>query len=115
MYLETIRDYCLSLPFTDESMPFDDTTLVFKVKNKMFALVSIPNCESINLKCDPDLAIDLREKYEEVEPGYHMNKKHWNSIALDGSLKWPLIQEWIKNSYDLIVRSLPKREQFDML
>lgn len=81
MNIEELREYCISKKDVTESFPFDETTLVFKVRGKMFALTDLEGELSINLKCDPDLAIELREKYPAVQPGYHMNKKHWNTIT----------------------------------
>jgi predicted DNA-binding protein (MmcQ/YjbR family) len=109
MNVEEIREYCLSKAFVDESLPFDDETLVIKVKGKMFALISLDEELSINLKCDPEEAISLRELYPCVIPGYHMNKKHWNTINIDGSIDDDLIKQWIDNSYELIWNSLPKK------
>jgi len=109
MTLNDILTFCNSLPETEETFPFDQKTLVFKVKNKMYGLIDIHNPETINLKCDPEMAIDLREEYEEIYPGFHMNKKHWNTVNLRGNLKESLIQEMIVNSYDLVVKSLPKK------
>lgn len=111
MNAEEIRLYCLSKHSTTESLPFDEETLVFKVKNKMFALLSLDNTLSINLKCDPEKAIDLREHYPAVLPGYHMNKKYWNSIVIDGSVSDQLIREWIDDSYRLVVDQLPKKDR----
>ena len=85
-----------------ETFPFGDDTLVFKVKEKIFALVNLDGDLSINLKCDPVLAIDLRERYSSVIPGYHMNKKHWNTVLLDGSVPDKEVFSWIDHSYDLI-------------
>jgi predicted DNA-binding protein (MmcQ/YjbR family) len=84
---------------------------VFKVSGKIFALTDIELFESINLKCDPERAIELREKYPCVLPGYHMNKKHWNTIVLDGTVSDKVLQEWISHSYDLARKSLPKRNR----
>ena len=109
MNIEEFRDFCLSLPKVTESFPFDEKTLVFKVGNKMFALADVDNFSGINVKCDPEKAIDLREKYQAVQPGYHMSKIHWNTLVIDGSLSDRQITEWIKDSYDLIVNSLPKK------
>jgi len=114
MNIEDYRDFCLALPFASEGFPFDEKTLVFKVKNKMFALSNIDYFESINLKCNPEKAIALREEYAAIEPGYHMNKKHWNTIKLDNSFTDSLLKEWIKDSYRLVVATLPKKEQFDI-
>ena len=109
MDIEKIREYCLSKPGTTESLPFGDTTLVFKVMNKIYCLLSIDSPFSMNLKCDPENAIELREEFEEVLPGYHMNKKHWNTINLEGRLKPKLIEKWIDASYDLVVNRLTKK------
>lgn len=107
--LEVIRDYCLAKPFVTESFPFDETTLVFKVHNKMFALMGLNNDPlQINLKCDPEKATELRMAFHQVIPGYHMNKKHWNTIIIE-DLPWKQIQEWIDDSYQLIWVSLAKK------
>ncbi|WP_295128561.1 MmcQ/YjbR family DNA-binding protein [uncultured Chitinophaga sp.] len=117
MNLEKFRDYCLSLKGTSEKFPFDETTLVFYVMDKMFALTDIGIFASANLKCDPELAVELRERYSAVEPGYHMNKKHWNTVLMDGSIPDKLILEWVKHSYDRVVAGLTKkgREALDQL
>ena len=104
MNIESLREYCISKPGATESFPFGDDTLVFKVNNKMFALVILDGDLSINLKCNPDLAVELREKYAAVTPGYHMNKKYWNTVLCDGSVPDPLIETWIDNSYNLILK-----------
>ncbi|MGE0930678.1 MmcQ/YjbR family DNA-binding protein [Peijinzhouia sedimentorum] len=109
MDIEFYRDYCLQKPGVTESFPFDDKVLVFKVMNKMFALADVDLFESINLKCDPERAVELREQYPAVQPGYHMNKAHWNTISMDGSLSDQMLCELIDHSYDLIVASLPKK------
>jgi len=109
MNIEEIRLFCLSKPGVTESFPFDGVTLVFKVKNKMFALLSLDNTHGISLKCDPERAIELREKYPAIIPGYHLNKKLWNTIGLDDSISPALIKELIDHSYELIVESLPKK------
>ncbi len=111
MNIEEIRAYCISKEFVTESFPFDQTTLVFKVHNKMFALVDIEEKEYINLKCDPDRATKLREEYAEITPGYHMNKKLWNSVSITGFLPYDLIKELIDHSYQLIWESLPRKIQ----
>ncbi|UYQ94896.1 MmcQ/YjbR family DNA-binding protein [Chitinophaga horti] len=111
MNLEKFRDYCLSLKGTSEKFPFDESTLVFYVMNKMFALTSVEFFASANLKCDPDLAVELRERYAAVEPGYHMNKKHWNTVLMDGTIPDKLILEWTKHSYDLVVAGLTKKDR----
>ena len=109
MNIEEFREYCLAKPATSESLPFDDKTLVFKVHNKMFTLSGIENFTSINLKCDPEYAIELREEYEGVQPGYHMNKKHWNTVLTDGSVPDELIYELIDHSYELVTRGLRRK------
>ncbi len=111
MNVEEFRDYCLSKPGVTESFPFDEKVLVFKVMGKIFALADIDDFQSINLKCNPELAVTLREEYPEVLPGYHMNKKHWNTIGTLGTIRASQFREWIDHSYDLIVRSLPKTKQ----
>jgi predicted DNA-binding protein (MmcQ/YjbR family) len=111
MNIETLRDYCLSRNGATESFPFGDDTLVFKVGGKIFALVNIDGDLSINLKCNPELAVDLRERYSCVIAGYHMNKLHWNTIFIDGSVPDQLIRDWVDHSYELILNSLPKKEK----
>ena len=109
MDIESYREYCMAKPGTTEDMPFDNKVLVFKVMGKMYALTDIDLFTSINLKCDPEYAIELRDKYAGVNPGYHMNKKHWNTIECDGSVPDNLIKELIDHSYDLVIKGLPKR------
>ncbi|MBS3993631.1 MAG: MmcQ/YjbR family DNA-binding protein [Bacteroidetes bacterium] len=111
MNIEEFRDYCLAKKAVTESFPFDANTLVFKVAGKMFALTDIRPPFKINLKCDPERAIELREQYPCVHPGYHMNKQLWNTIAIDGSLSTTFLKELIDHSYDLIVESLPKSKR----
>jgi predicted DNA-binding protein (MmcQ/YjbR family) len=108
MNIEDLREYCLSLPGVSEHFPFDETTLVFKVNGKMFALTDLEGPLSINLKCDPELALELREQYPSVKPGYHMNKVHWNTVEIDGSISDSLITGWIDHSYSLIAK--PKKK-----
>lgn len=102
MDIETLREYCISKKGVTESFPFGDDTLVFKEEKKIFALVNLDGDLSINLKCDPVLAIELRERYFSVTPGYHMNKKHWNTVLLDGSVPDREVLSWIDHSYNLI-------------
>ncbi len=102
MNIETLREYCLSFDDTEECFPFDETTLVFKVRGKIFLLTDLEGDLSINIKCEPLKAIELREKYPAVTPGYHMNKKHWNTIALDGSVPDKTLLGWIDHSYSLV-------------
>ncbi len=108
MNIETFRVYCLGKKGVTEEFPFDENTLVMKVMGKMFAAVDVNDFESINLKADPEKAVEWREQYPAVQPGYHMNKKHWNTVLMDGSLPDKLIREWIDHSYNLVVDGLPK-------
>lgn len=109
MNIEDVRLYCLSLKGVSESFPFDQETLVFKVLDKMFCLGGLEPPFSINLKCDPEKAIELREEYDYVRPGFHMNKKHWNTIDLDGSVNGNRVKEWIEDSYNLVVSGMTKK------
>ena len=104
MDIEQIRDYCLSKPEVEETLPFGPDTLVYKVNGKVFLLIGLENHPlRFNVKCDPDKAIELREEYpENVLPGWHMNKKHWNTIVVDGSLNRKLVHEFIDHSYELV-------------
>lgn len=109
MHIEAFREFCLALPAATEDFPFDEQTLVFKVGGKMFALTDIELFESINLKCDPEKAVELREQHEGVLPGYHMHKKHWNTVLTDGSVPDNLLKEWTRDSYELVKAGLPKK------
>ena len=111
MDLEKIRGYCLKKKGVNETLPFNEDTPVYKVMGKMFLLSNLTPPVSINIKCDPELAVELREKYEAVSPGFHMNKLHWNTVLLDGSIPDKYIYEWIDLSYNLIVEGLPKKEK----
>lgn len=111
MHIEQIREYCLSKKGTTESFPFDENTLVFKVGNKIFLLIGLLNADSFNVKCDPEKAVSLREEFTEIIPGYHMNKKHWNTVYLNGKLTTKQLEEMIDHSYDLVLKSLPKQVQ----
>jgi predicted DNA-binding protein (MmcQ/YjbR family) len=102
MDIVALRDYCITKKGATESFPFGEDTLVFKTKEKIFALVNLDGDLSINLKCDPALAIELRERYTSVTPGYHMNKKHWNTVMLNGSVPDKDVFSWIDHSYNLI-------------
>jgi predicted DNA-binding protein (MmcQ/YjbR family) len=103
------REYCLSKPRATEGTPFGPDVLVFKVGGKMFALAALDEMPTtVNLKCDPDLALDLRDRYEQVRPGYHMNKKHWNTVEIEGSIPDAELRKMIDHSYDLVVETLPK-------
>ena len=114
MDIEEIRKYCLIKAGTTESLPFDETTLVFKVVSKMYCLLNMEPPFSINLKCLPEKAIELREQFEEVQPGFHMNKKHWNTILLDGNLRNTQVIEWIDDSYNLVAAGLTKKEKSEL-
>ncbi len=114
MNIEEFRSYCLSLNGTTEGLPFDEKTLVFKVMGKIFALTNIDLFEQVNIKCDPEKAIELREQYEDVIPGYHMNKNHWNSIRLNNTIEDKIIYGWVKDSYDLIVLKLTKKQREEL-
>ena len=108
MNIEEFRSFCLTLPEVTEEFPFGKDTLVYKVKGRIFAITNIELFDSVNLKCDPEKAVYLREKYNEVQPGYHMNKKHWNTVLIEGSISNKLLVSWIKESYNLVVEKLPK-------
>jgi predicted DNA-binding protein (MmcQ/YjbR family) len=109
MDLEQFREYCLSKPNASEETPFGPDTLVFKVGGKIFALASLDEVPArANLKCDPDLALELRDRYEQVKPGYHMNKKHWNTVEIEAGIPEPELRRMIDHSYDLIAQSLLK-------
>ena len=111
MNLEELRDYCLSLPHVTEDMPFGEDILVFRICNRIFVLTSLESVPlRVSLKCDPERAIELREEFpNKIVAGYHMNKKHWNTVRIDGSLPDSLIEEWITDSYNLVVMGLPKK------
>lgn len=111
MNVESLRDYCLSLKGTTEDMPFGEETLVFRIGEKIFLLISLDTGNRFNVKCDPELAVQLREQHSEVQPGYHMNKKHWNTVYMDGSLSEKQLREMIHRSYTLVLQSLPKKVQ----
>ncbi len=116
MDIESIRQYCLQKKETTEGFPFGHDTLVFKVKAKMFLLLALNQDPlTFNAKCDPLVAIELREQYESIQPGYHMNKKLWNTITVDATIPNKLIKEMIDNSYMLVVKSLSKRDQESLL
>jgi predicted DNA-binding protein (MmcQ/YjbR family) len=101
MNIEQIREYCLKKRGVTEEFPFDEETLVFKIMGKIFLLASLESIPlQINLKCDPEKAAELQEEYESVQPGYHMNKKHWNTIIIDGSIPKQKILEWIDHSFN---------------
>ena len=109
MNLAQLREYCLSKPRATEGAPFGPDVLVFKVGGKMFALAALDKVPTtVNLKCDPDLALELRDRYQQVTPGYHMNKKHWNTVEIEGGIPGLELRKMIDHSYDLVTRGLPK-------
>jgi predicted DNA-binding protein (MmcQ/YjbR family) len=109
--IESFRNYCIQKKGVTEELPFGPDTLVFKVMGKMFALTNLELFTSINLKCNPEEAIRLRELYTSILPGYHMSKKHWNTILMDGSVNDKLVMKLIDDSYQLVVSGLTKREK----
>ncbi|MHA7058787.1 MmcQ/YjbR family DNA-binding protein [Aquimarina sp. M1] len=115
MNIEAFRDYCLSKKGVTEEFPFDETTLVFKVMGKMFALTGLNRLPfSVNLKCDPEKSIELREFHPEIEPGYHMSKKHWNTVNFSDSLTTDMLHELIDHSYNLVVNGLTKKAKQEL-
>ncbi len=119
MNIELLRDYCISKPAVTEHFPFDEDTLVFKVLGKMFALTSLKKWEqglgAVNLKCDPEKSIMLRETYESIIPGFHMSKKHWNTIELfQHELSNEFVQELIDHSYELVIKGMTKKQQAEL-
>jgi len=114
MQLDELRDFCLSFKGVTEALPFDHSTLVFKVFDKIFLLTNLDEFASINVKCNPELAIDLRERYNAVRAGYHMNKKHWNTILLHDDMPDKEIIQQIVHSYQLIVSNLPKKQREEL-
>ncbi len=112
MNIEQIREYCISKPAVTEGFPFNETALVFKVAGKMFALLDLSeDSKGISLKCNPELAISLREQHSEVTPAFHFNKQHWNGVDLQGNVGEGLLKEWIDHSYTIVVVSLPKSKR----
>jgi predicted DNA-binding protein (MmcQ/YjbR family) len=109
MNLEDFREYCLTKPHATEETPFGPDVLVFKVGGKMFALAALDELPTtVNLKCEPDLALDLRDRYEQIRPGYHMNKKHWNTVEIETGIPDAELRKMIDHSYDLVIKALPK-------
>lgn len=109
MTFDQLRDHCLALPGVTESTPFDKITLVFKVMGKMFCLANMEGFTSLNVKCNPEKAIELRERYTDVLPGYHMSKVHWNTVNVNGDVPDQLIFEWVNDSYSLVAETLTKK------
>ena len=115
MDIEEFREYCLSLPCTTEDFPFDETVLVFRVKNKIFARIALDNPELGVVKCDPDYAVELRDHYTAIEPAYHWNKQYWNQIWFNRDVTDELLCKLINHSFAEVVKKLPKKEQTDEL
>ena len=111
MNIEELREYCISKPAVTESFPFDEATLVFKVAGKMFLLTDLVDAFSMNVKNTPEKVIELKEQYSSVLPGYHMNKIHWITVLIDGSISDSLIRQWIDESYDLIKSGFSRKEK----
>ncbi len=112
MNIEQFRTYCLSKPGASEDFPFDETTLCFRVAGKIFAITDLQAERlSVNLKCEPDYALELRERYDEVQPGWHMNKKHWNTVDFEGSIGDTLLYALIDHSYEQVVRTLSRAQR----
>ena len=115
MNVEIYRDYCLSKKGVTEHFPFDETTLVFKVADKMFALSGLEHQPTtVNLKCDPERSMELREEYIDIISGFHMSKKHWNTITIEGNIPHNVINELIDHSYDLVVKGMTKKRQKEL-
>ena len=114
MNIEEFREYCLNKAHVTESCPFGPETLVFKVDGKLFALTHLDFFESINLKCDPALALELRQRHPEATPGFHMNKKHWNTVSVRGSLEDPLIYSWIDHSYQKVIEGMSQKRRQEL-
>lgn len=115
MNIETIREYCLKKKGVTEELPFNEDSPVYKLMGKIFLIASLTPPISINLKCDPEKAIELRERYSEVTPGYHMNKTHWNTIDIEGTIPDKLILAWIDHSYNLVFDKLKKSDREKLL
>lgn len=109
MILEDVREHCLAKPGVEEGFPFDEDSPVYKVMGKIFAIISLDHPGSINLKCDPERALELREEYEGITPGYHMHKVHWNTVQFDGTVPLQLVFDLVDHSYDLVAASLSKK------
>jgi predicted DNA-binding protein (MmcQ/YjbR family) len=113
MNIESFRNYCLSKKAVEETFPFDEVTLVFKVMGKIFAITGLDAEEfTVNLKCDPDRAVELREQYpEDIQPGWHMSKKHWNTVHFESGLEDAFLKSLTDHSYDLVVKGLPGKDR----
>ncbi|MGM5630883.1 MmcQ/YjbR family DNA-binding protein [Apibacter raozihei] len=115
MNIEEFRDFCLQLPGTSECFPFDEHTLVFKVMDKVYALTKL-NTEDfrVNLKCEPSYALELRDLYSDIQPGYHMNKKHWNTVSFAGGIPDKVLKTLIEHSYKEVEKKLTKKQRSDL-
>ncbi len=111
MNIESLRDYCLSLPLVTEDFPFDETTLVFRISGKIFAMINLERPEWVSLKCNPDYALVLRDSHDEITGAWHMNKKYWNYVNLEGKLENAFIQGLVRHSYSEVVKKLPRKER----
>jgi predicted DNA-binding protein (MmcQ/YjbR family) len=114
MYLDDFRKYCLKKPFVTEGFPFDERTLVFKVDGKVFALLDVDSFEQVNLKCAPDKAVDLREQYNGILPGYHMNKTHWNTVRVKEDVPVEMIYSLVDESYNEVVKTFTKKRRNEL-
>lgn len=111
MNIESVREYCLALPQATEDFPFDESTLAFRIGGKIFALIDLEHTEWFVLKCDPDYAVDLRDRYGEITGAWHMNKKYWNQLNLFGSLPDTLIRRLIRHSYNEVIKKMTKKQR----
>lgn len=111
MNVESLREYCLSLPLATEDFPFDETTLVFRVVGKIFAMLDLERPDVVSLKCNPDYALQLREEHPEISGAWHMNKKYWNQVNLSGHLKDEFVQGLVRHSYAEVVKKLTRKER----
>ena len=109
MNIESVREYCLSLPLATEDFPFDETTLAFRIGGRIFAMLDLERTEWFVLKCQPDYAIELRDRHPEITGAWHMNKKHWNQLLLEGNLTDDLVKSLIRHSYNEVVKKIPRR------
>ena len=115
MNIETLRDYCLSLPQVSENFPFDETTLAFRVGEKIFAMLDLEDTEWFVLKCNPDYAVLLRDRYSDVAPAWHMNKKYWNQLNIFGSLSDSLIKTLVRHSYNEVIAKMSQRKRAELM
>lgn len=111
MNVESLREYCLSLPLATEDFPFDETTLVFRVVGKIFAMLDLERPDVVSLKCNPNYALQLREEHPEISGAWHMNKKYWNQVNLSGHLEDELVQGLVRHSYAEVVKKLTRKER----